>query len=202
MNTFDSFKYDQFAYYYKEHNQPISPEEIYGTVNFPSIWNQNPREGLRLHWDGNNTSLRERNFSAAIGAGATPPDMDVDRLFRIEAWLKTLPPPAYPFSINEELAKQGAGVYTRMCFGCHDFKGNQVGRVIPLENIKTDRHRIILIPSSCWKPKRITRKVISGPLRISPRLMAMPPRRSTVLGASAVLAQRIRSLDVGPADAG
>ena len=142
VNTFDSFKYDQFAYYYKEHNQPISPEEIYGTVDFPSIWNQNPREGLRLHWDGNTTSLRERNFSAAIGAGATPPTIDVDRVFRIEAWLKTLPPPAYPFSINGELAKQGAGVYARMCFGCHDFKGGQIGQVIPLEQIKTDRHRV------------------------------------------------------------
>lgn len=68
--------------------------------------------------------------------------MDVDRLFRIEAWLRALPPPAYPFSINEKLAKLGADVYARMCFGCHDFKGGQIGQVIPLEQIKTDRHRV------------------------------------------------------------
>jgi hypothetical protein len=48
VNTFDTFKYDQFAYYYKAHGQQISPEEIFGTVDFPSVWNEAAREGLRL----------------------------------------------------------------------------------------------------------------------------------------------------------
>ncbi|HZP00104.1 MAG TPA: cytochrome c [Terriglobia bacterium] len=142
VNTFDSFKYDQFASYYKAHGQPISPDEVYGTVDFPSVWNEAAREGMHLHWDGNNTSVRERNFSAAIGAGAAPPTVDVERLFRIEAWLDRLPAPAYPFAINAELAQQGETVYRKMCFGCHDLKGNQVGRVIPLEMIGTDRRRL------------------------------------------------------------
>ena len=54
-------------------------------MDFPSVWDQAARKILQLHWDGNNSSVRERNFSAAIGAGATPPTMDVIRMFRIEA---------------------------------------------------------------------------------------------------------------------
>lgn len=142
VNTFDTFKYDQFAYYYKAHAQPISPEEVYGTVDFPSVWNEAARDGLRLHWDGNNTSVRERNFSAAIGAGSTPPTMDVDRMFRIEDWLDQLPPPSYPFAIDEPLAKQGGIVYVKMCARCHDFQGAQVGQVVSVGLVGTDRHRL------------------------------------------------------------
>ena len=142
VNTFDSFKYDQFAYYYKAHGQSISPDEVYGTVDFPPVWDQAARHNLKLHWDGNNSSVRERNFSAAIGAGATPPTMDVNRMFRIEAWLNKLPPPAYPFAIDQTLAAEGAGIYRKMCYDCHDFKGSRVGQVLPLEDIRTDRHRL------------------------------------------------------------
>jgi hypothetical protein len=144
VNTFDTFKVDQFAPYYLKHGQQIGPDEIYGIVDFPSVWNQAARDGLRLHWDGNNSSLRERNFSAAIGAGAHPQDMDIKRLFRVEEWLKRLPPPAYPFAIDEAKAKQGAEVYKSRCFDCHDFHGTRVATVFSLSktDIGTDRSRL------------------------------------------------------------
>src|SRR3546814_20015689 len=34
--------------------------------DFPSIWLQQPRQGMQLHWDGNNTRVEERNKSAAF----------------------------------------------------------------------------------------------------------------------------------------
>ncbi len=142
VNTFDTFKFDQFAYYYEAHGQEIGPGEIYGTVDFPSVWNQADREGMNLHWDGNNTSVRERNFSAAIGAGARPPDVDVTRMFRIEEWLNELPAPAYPFSIHEDKAAQGEVLYKHYCYDCHDFEGSSVGQIVPLTEIATDRHRL------------------------------------------------------------
>jgi len=142
VNTFDTFKFDQFADFYRAHGQPIGEDEIYGTVDFPSVWNQAPRDGMRLHWDGNNTSVRERNFSAAIGAGATPPVMDIERLFRVEAWLRDLPAPPYPFAIDEPLARRGAEIYQQYCFDCHDFAGDRIGTVIPLDQIGTDRGRL------------------------------------------------------------
>jgi cytochrome c5 len=142
VNTFDTFKFDQFAYYYQEHGRRPGPDEIYGTVDFPSVWNQAARHGLNAHWDGNNSSVRERNFSAAIGAGAKPPDMDIPRLFRIEAWLERLPAPKYLFPIVEARAKMGEKIYRDRCFRCHDFRGDQIGNVIDVAQIGTDRHRL------------------------------------------------------------
>ena len=142
VNTFDTFKVDQFRYYYKAHGQALDPEEMFGNVDFPSVWNQRPREGLRLHWDGNQSSVRERNFSAAIGAGARPEDMDVARLLRIERWLADLPPPAYPYAIDRELAVRGEPIYRRLCFDCHDFAGAQIAQVEDLETIGTDPYRV------------------------------------------------------------
>jgi hypothetical protein len=46
-------------------------DDVVGTVDLPSLWNQRMRARMWLHWDGND-SLEERNKSAAIGAGATP----------------------------------------------------------------------------------------------------------------------------------
>ncbi|MET0342835.1 MAG: cytochrome c, partial [Polyangiales bacterium] len=56
-----------------------------GASDFPSIWNQRPRQGKWLHWDGNNDSLFERNISAAIGAGVTPVSLDLPRVARVAA---------------------------------------------------------------------------------------------------------------------
>src|SRR5690606_3958964 len=118
------------------------PDEIYGIVDFPSVWNQAPRASLKLHWDGNNDSVRERNFSAAIAAGARPEDMDLKRLYRIESWLDRLPPPAWPFPLDRALAARGEAVYARYCADCHSFGGSRMGEVIPLDEIGTDRHRL------------------------------------------------------------
>jgi mono/diheme cytochrome c family protein len=142
VDTFDTFKFDQFAEIYDRHGiEPIAAE-LYGVVSFPSIWNQSAREGLSLHWDGNNSSVRERNFSASIGAGAQPYEVDVPSLNRIAEWLQELPAPTYPFEVDEALASKGRDVYEAYCYECHDFDGARVGTVIPLEKIGTDRSRL------------------------------------------------------------
>ncbi|MEX2455034.1 MAG: hypothetical protein WD470_10035 [Rhodospirillaceae bacterium] len=142
VSTFDTFKYDQFADFYHANGVEISPDEIYGIVDFPSVWNQEPRRDLALHWDGNNDSVRERNFSAAIAAGARPEDMDLARLYRLESWLMTMPAPAYPFPIDRELATRGEEIYATLCADCHSFSGSRMGEVVALEDIGTDRHRL------------------------------------------------------------
>ena len=62
---------------------------------------------MNLHWDGNNVSLEERNRSAAMGTGITPPTGDRQSLKRVADWLRNLAAPPYPFKIDKELA--GAG---------------------------------------------------------------------------------------------
>jgi len=144
VDTFNPLK----AYF----NFPIdklAQEERIGTTDFPSIWNQGQREErkMELHWDGNNVSLEERNRSAAMGAGITPPTADRDNMKRIANWLRELPAPPYPFKIDKQLAAQGAPLYKRYCSECHggdgkDFSGTYVGKVTPIDDIGTDRRRL------------------------------------------------------------
>ena len=127
----------------------LAQEERIGTTDFPSIWHQGQREALKmsLHWDGNNVSLEERNRSAAMGTGITPPSGDRRSLKRVADWLRTLPAPPYQFAIDKDLAAQGAPVYRKYCAECHgadgkDFRGEQVGKVVAIDEIGTDRRRL------------------------------------------------------------
>lgn len=121
----------------------IENDRSVGTVDLPSLWNQRIREGLWLHWDGNNDSVEERNKSAAIGAGATPDSLDLASMARIEAWIMDLQPPPYPADrIDARLAEKGAAIYARECASCHDVGGEHVGQVTPIEDVGTDRERL------------------------------------------------------------
>jgi hypothetical protein len=123
------------------------PKEMMGNADFPSIWNQGPREGMQLHWDGNNTSVNERNLSAAFGTGAYPPTLDAKLVQRTATWLLTAKPLPYPYPIDPQLAQQGAPIYAQRCASCHGersapFRGEHVGKVVPIEKIGTDRSRL------------------------------------------------------------
>lgn len=127
----------------------LPSRESIGVTDFPSIWLQGQRRDLNmeLHWDGNNVSLEERNRSAAMGAGVTPPTADRPRMKRIADWLLDFSAPAYPYPIDRELAARGAPLYRQYCSDCHgasgkDFRGKHVGKVTPIEDVGTDRHRL------------------------------------------------------------
>jgi hypothetical protein len=135
VDTFNPYKALQF-------NFPMEKDHTIGTVDLPAIWRQRPREGMQLHWDGNNTSVVERNKSAALGAGVTPTTIDIDRMKRIEDWLWDFPAPRYPYPVDEALATKGQAVWQQHCASCHAFDGAQVGKVVPIDEIGTDRHRL------------------------------------------------------------
>jgi hypothetical protein len=142
VDTFNPYKVNQFSHAYV--NQIIPEAERYGTVDLPSIWNQRMREGMNLHWDGNNSSVRERNFSAAFGAGATREHVDSRSLSRIADWLRDFPAPPYPFAKTSDAAvlAHGQQLYTHYCAECHSVGARRVGQVIPLAEIGTDEGRL------------------------------------------------------------
>jgi hypothetical protein len=150
--TFGPGRYDTFNPNKALLNFPLDqlPEkEWIGVVDFPSIWLQGQREEMhmQLHWDGNNTSVDERNRNAAFGTGARPPTLDRPSLARTRKWLETHEPPAYPFGLNQELADKGKPIYGKYCAECHgqngrDFTADRVGTVVPIEDIGTDRKRL------------------------------------------------------------
>jgi hypothetical protein len=129
------------------------PRELIGNVDFPSVWYQGPRKGMQLHWDGNNTSVDERNLSAAFGTGAYPPSLDTKRVLRTAKWLETAKPVKYPYSIDGPLAAQGVSLYQQYCANCHGTKdppfrhnpplsNERVGTIVPIAEIRTDRWRL------------------------------------------------------------
>ncbi|NEQ52259.1 MAG: cytochrome c [Leptolyngbya sp. SIO3F4] len=138
VDTFNPYKTLQFNYPMDQ----LPERELIGTADFPVIWQQKPREGLQLHWDGDNTSVDERNLSAALGAGVTPTTVDLDGIKRVADWLWELPPPAYPYPVDTELADQGAKVFENSCAICHSFGRDRVGKVTSIDEIGTDRHRL------------------------------------------------------------
>ena len=148
VDTFNPYKAIQF-------NWPIGRlphEELIGASDFPSLWNQKPREGLHLHWDGDNDSVDERNLSAALGAGVTPVTVDHAGIKRVRDWIWTLPPPPYPYAIDAGRAARGATLYRQLCVNCHadeHFRDGvrapeamRVGLVEDIDQIRTDRHRL------------------------------------------------------------
>jgi mono/diheme cytochrome c family protein len=130
----------------------LDPKELNAPADFPSLWRQRqrkePRE-MQLHWDGNNTTVEERNKSAAFGTGTTPPTIDLARIRRVEDWIMDATPPLFKdfFPIDTKLAAEGAPIYKQYCASCHgasgsDFTGEYVGQVVPLAQIGTDRRRL------------------------------------------------------------
>ena len=130
----------------------LDPKERIGVVDFPSIWMQEKKKGMQLHWDGNNTSVEERNRSAAFGTGATPPTLDRAYIKGIENWLLEKEPPlmqdVLKITLDEASVTRGKGTYVAFCASCHGVSGrdfsaptNLVGKVTPIKAIKTDRFR-------------------------------------------------------------
>lgn len=138
VDTFNTYKTRRFGF----EAEDLSPEEINGIADFPSIWNQGPRQNLYLHWDGNNNNADERNRTAALALVA-PSNLNFASLQRLREWLNEIPPPAYPYAINTDLANRGKPIFKANCAGCHNvFERPREDTVIAIDEIKTDRGRL------------------------------------------------------------
>ena len=120
----------------------MEADHTIGTVDFPSIWDQRERIGMHLHWDGNNTSLQERNIRPRAPSGRRT-TLDLKQMNRVADWLLDLRPPKFPAErVDHKLAAQGERIYDQQCASCHDVGGSKVGMVTPIEQIGTDRARL------------------------------------------------------------
>jgi hypothetical protein len=145
VDTFNPYKTLQFNWKLED----LPRRELSSASDFPSLWNQKPRQGMDLHWDGNNDSVDERNLSASLGAGVTPVTIDHPRLKRVADWAWTLQAPKYPFDVDHELASRGKPLYAEYCMDCHadhrfrdgQSAGKRVGKVTSIAAIGTDPYR-------------------------------------------------------------
>jgi hypothetical protein len=128
---------------------PQLPYSVAGIVDYPSIWNQKPRENLKSHWDGSVDVLSERNIISALGAvGQDYEFLDLSRLTRITDWLRNLQPPKFDemapdkYRIKPEIANEGKKIYQSHCARCHDPDGSRYNQVEHINDIRTDRRRL------------------------------------------------------------
>jgi hypothetical protein len=146
VDTFNPYKLIQFDMTVAM----LDEAERIGTSDFPAVFLQRPRQGMDLHWDGNNASLQERNLSAAIGAGVTEESVDHRAIERVADWLLDLEPPPSPFRPDPEGVAAGQPLYMRHCADCHGyqdgdryvFEGERLGQVVPNDQLGVDPARL------------------------------------------------------------
>lgn len=119
----------------------IQDDRSVGNTDMMAIWNERAHEGFLRHTDGLDPALIEATYGAALAAGATAKSIDIPALRRVNDWLLDLPSPAYPFAIDRDLARRGRDVFNRDCASCHAFGSARAGKLIPLDEIGTDRNR-------------------------------------------------------------
>ncbi|SEL83873.1 c-type cytochrome [Halomonas daqiaonensis] len=120
-------------------------DDTIGNSDIMPLWAMDEQEGYALHWDGLNDSLTEVVLSGAIGDGARPDSLPVEALGELEAYLRKLAPPSYPFnSLDQQAAARGEVLFEETCAGCHGPGGARTGTVIPQPEVGTDNHRLAM----------------------------------------------------------
>ena len=139
-------------------------------TDFPSIWNLQTRTQAGRTWPeddfsleadfdnvgipssrlmlmnlaGDTTSFRSVLIDSALGLQAQNTPFFHQRMADLEAWLRDLPPPRYPLSVNAKLASQGEAVFERECADCHaGGRDNRMGTIVPLDEVGTNADRAL-----------------------------------------------------------
>ena len=123
----------------------LPEDSTVGQADFPSIWNLQIRKGpgLSLNWSGDTPAVRSVLIDSALGLGAPPRPWFLDRMAELDSWLSQLPPPPYPFPIDQTLAAAGRPLYETYCAECHEVGRKYTNKIIPLAQIGTDRERML-----------------------------------------------------------
>jgi hypothetical protein len=130
-----------------------------GQADFPGLWNLQCRKGtnLFLNWSCDTPAVRSVLIDSALGLGAAPDKSNpIDRLHwkfirrrwflkrmeDLDDFLSREPPPKYPFPIDADLAGKGKPIYARHCSECHEAGQPRTSKLIPIDEIGTDRERL------------------------------------------------------------
>jgi hypothetical protein len=105
-------------------------------VDIVSVWNQNKRS--RAQWDGTIANPIYRNLGAAVGVIGDPAAVDYENAAITAAFNEGLPPPPYPFAVDDIAKTIGLGIYIDACESCH--KDNNP-TIYPASLIGTDPNR-------------------------------------------------------------
>jgi mono/diheme cytochrome c family protein len=97
---------------------------------------------MLLHAGGEAKTVYAVSATSALGAGALLDAKFRDRNEWIVAFLRTLPAPKYPGTIDPTRSARGQAIYTARCAACHAGGGARTGTAIPLAEIGTDPEHV------------------------------------------------------------
>jgi mono/diheme cytochrome c family protein len=126
----------------KFHRLGQRAEAAIGSADMMPLWNSGRQPSRGFFWDGMHASLQDAVVTSALSAGASRPwlDRDIERwdeadaretssLRRIQNYIATLTPPAYPFPIDRQLAERGADIFRAECTQCHAPSGGRAPEI-------------------------------------------------------------------------
>lgn len=130
---------------YDHDGSVMNNAEVRITSDPPPWWRAHKKNALFY----NGMARGDHRGSMAYATSVCVDDVDrareVDEMFRhIQAYIRTLRPPAYPFAIDRELAGKGKDLFVQNCAGCHgtysedEAEETYPNLLIPLPVIGTD----------------------------------------------------------------
>jgi hypothetical protein len=118
-------------------------DQTTGNAEFPPIWNLSVRENHSMNWAGETQDPLAVIIDSALGLGAPPGPSFMKQMRDIRAYLQRIDPPRYPLAPDpwEPDVLKGYTLYRAHCADCHETGGTYYGKVVPIEDIGTDRER-------------------------------------------------------------
>ncbi|MBL8699111.1 MAG: hypothetical protein JNK67_12100 [Alphaproteobacteria bacterium] len=117
-------------------------DDSVGNTDFPALWRMGQRNGHLMHWGAEARSVAAVVASSALGTGALPFGDFEERNRWMEAFMREMAPPAWPFPLDAGLVARGRQVFAGACAACHDPRGPRAGTAIPLSEIGTDPEHV------------------------------------------------------------
>lgn len=123
-------------------------------VSYPDLWSFDTLEWV--HWDGNTTSILERNIGQALGLGAVLDrstkisTVSVVNLHTLEVLAMKIPPPrwneAVLGTIDADRAGRGKPLFDQHCSGCHVQNAGSAYSFAELSGVDSNRATNFTVP--------------------------------------------------------
>lgn len=111
-------------------------------VSVPPWWRMAKKHALFYNAMGRGDHARFMMMKSLVCSDSVEEARAIDAQFPdVRAYIASLAPPAYPFSINTALAEQGKTIFERHCAGCHGtygLAGSYPNLVVGLAAVGTD----------------------------------------------------------------
>jgi len=118
----------------------MSDDGSIGTVDYPSLWNQQARDGLYVHWNGSGNDIRTEHLLSTYPVNMGPDGFLEANFEKMHSFVANLAPPPFPFEVDSVLARAGEADFEAYCAACHSFGGAKTGGVTSQVEIGTDPH--------------------------------------------------------------